>query len=239
MPSRNSGFASDHAKPSTDPWYFTFRLVRTIWLRSSQRIRPCAAARRRPSSARSPPAGWAGRTGAGVATRFSLQARGRGAPGKGRSSPQLDSVRASASLASATSSGTVSGLGTGTGRPTVGAGAASRLASVTSTLAVPKTSGSPEAPLDARPVLTGTDLLAGGAVLVVALLAWASLILAHLGAHSLLRAVLLGAGVLVVVCGLALLGGRFRVRRDVGGVVVALVCAGIAAALTFPGFSYG
>jgi len=88
-------------------------------------------------------------------------------------------------------------------------------------------------------VLTGLDLLAGGALLVVALVAWASLALAHLGAHSLPAVLGLSA---VAFALLVLLGrriGRPRLRADIGGVVVALVCAGLAAALTFPGFSYG
>jgi hypothetical protein len=112
---------------------------------------------------------------------------------------------------------------------------------VTSTLAAPTRDGSPdEVPADLRPVLTGTDLLAGGAVLVVALLAWASLILANLGEHTLVRSVLLGLGLLAVVLAIVAVGGRrVRFRADVAGVAVALVCAGIAAALTFPGFSYG
>ena len=111
---------------------------------------------------------------------------------------------------------------------------------MTSTLAVPTSAGSPEAPADARPVLTGTDLLAGGAVLLVALLAWASLILAHLGSHTLVGAVLVGLGLAAVTLAVVAVGGRrVRVRADLGGVVIALVCAGIAAALTFPGFSYG
>jgi hypothetical protein len=118
---------------------------------------------------------------------------------------------------------------------------------VTSTLAGPTTSGpvgedgEDKAPGDRR-VLTGTDLLAGGAVLVVALLAWASLVLAHLGLHSLAGAVGLGLAMLAVVVVLAVLGGRrhrVRVALDPAGLVVALVCAAIAAALTFPGFSYG
>ncbi|MCA1713197.1 MAG: hypothetical protein LC789_16790 [Actinobacteria bacterium] len=112
---------------------------------------------------------------------------------------------------------------------------------MTSTLAVSTTSGVPDDErVDVRPVLTGTDLLAGGAVLVVALLAWASLILAHVGHHGLLAALLLGLVLLGAVAAAAVLGGRrVRFRPDAAGVVVALVCAGIAAALTFPGFSYG
>jgi hypothetical protein len=112
---------------------------------------------------------------------------------------------------------------------------------VTSTLAVSTSSEVPDAePVNDRSVLTATDLLAGGSVLVVALLAWASLVLAHVGHHSLVGSVLLGLAGLAAVVAVAVLGGRrVRFRADAGGVLVALVCAGIAAALTFPGFSYG
>ena len=95
----------------------------------------------------------------------------------------------------------------------------------------------PEEPLDPR--MTALDLLAGGALLVVALLAWASLALAHLGRHSLPAVLALTAAALVVVGLVARTGSRGRVRGDTAGVVVALVAAAIAAALTFPGFSYG
>jgi hypothetical protein len=114
---------------------------------------------------------------------------------------------------------------------------------VTSTLAGPSTAdgvGADEAP-PARAVLTATDLVAGGALLVVALVAWASLILAHLAAHSLVGSLLLGLGMLAVVVAVAVFLGRprIRVRADLGGLAIALGCAAIAAALTFPGFSYG
>ncbi|MCU1693087.1 MAG: hypothetical protein JWM64_2178 [Frankiales bacterium] len=90
-----------------------------------------------------------------------------------------------------------------------------------------------------RATLTGLDLLAGGALLVVSLVAWASLALAHVGHHSVpgvaaLTLVALAAGALLVAR-----RAPFRVRADLPGVVVALGCAAVAAALTFPGFSYG
>jgi hypothetical protein len=86
--------------------------------------------------------------------------------------------------------------------------------------------------------LTGLDLLAGGALLLVALVAWASLALAHLGVHALasVAGVVLAALALV---GLVLRRHRPRARRDRAGVAVALGCAAVAGALTFPGFSYG
>lgn len=116
---------------------------------------------------------------------------------------------------------------------------------MTTTLAGPATAPPADVhePPDGRPQLTGLDLLAGGSLLVVALVAWASLALAHLGRHT-LPAVLgltVVALVAVVALGLGRRGGprRVRVRPDGAGLVVALLCAGVAAALTFPGFSYG
>lgn len=89
--------------------------------------------------------------------------------------------------------------------------------------------------------VSSLDLLAGSAILVTALVAWASLALAHLGQHSL-------GGVLGLTA-LALVGifllvrrvsrGRVGLRGDRAGVVTAVACAAVAAALTFPGFSYG
>jgi hypothetical protein len=89
--------------------------------------------------------------------------------------------------------------------------------------------------------ITGLDLLAGGAVLVIAVVAWASLALAHLGRHS-LPAVLALSAVALLVVALALWTasrGPVAVRADLPGVLLAVACAGVAAALTFPGFSYG
>ncbi len=92
---------------------------------------------------------------------------------------------------------------------------------------------------DARPVLTGLDLLAGGALLVFSLLAWAALGLAHAGAHSVPAVLGVGLGGTLLVAVVAARSGRVRVRADAPGVVVALLCAAAAAALVFPGFSYG
>ncbi len=115
---------------------------------------------------------------------------------------------------------------------------------MTSTLAGPAATLSPDpdaVPAVARLTLTGLDLLAGGALLVVGVVAWVSLGLAHLSAHSLpavLGLSLLALGLLVA---LALLVPRRRltVTADLPGVGVALGCAAVAAALTFPGFAYG
>lgn len=97
---------------------------------------------------------------------------------------------------------------------------------------------------DAAPAVpvTAVDLLAGGALLLVALLGWAALTLSHLGAHSLPAVLLLALGALAVGAALAVLGTRrrgLRLAADLPGVAVALGCAAVAAALTFPGFSYG
>ena len=85
----------------------------------------------------------------------------------------------------------------------------------------------------ARP--TSLDLLAGGAVLLVALVAWASLALATLGVHSGAASVLLGVAGTVAAGWLV----RGRAAPDRAGVLVALGVAAVAAALVFPGFSYG
>jgi len=108
---------------------------------------------------------------------------------------------------------------------------------VTSTLAGPSSRRVEASGADAAETsVTALDLLALGAVLVLALVAWASLALAHVGAHS-LPAVL---GVTAVALGLVAPGARrVRVRADVPGVLVALACAAVAAALTVPGFAYG
>jgi hypothetical protein len=116
---------------------------------------------------------------------------------------------------------------------------------VTSTLAGPSASPSsapdPHDPGHGR-TLTGLDVLGGGALLVVALLAWASLTLAHLGAHSLPVVLLLSVAALAGIVGLStVVARRARVSfsADLPGVAVALGCAAVAAALTFPGFAYG
>ena len=116
---------------------------------------------------------------------------------------------------------------------------------MTSTLAGPSASPATD-PADepAEPLrsLTGLDLLGAGALLVVGLVAWASLTLAHLDAHSLTAVALLTLLGLLVVGGVAVLSARrlgLRVRADVPGIAVAVGCAAVAAALTFPGFSYG
>jgi hypothetical protein len=116
---------------------------------------------------------------------------------------------------------------------------------VTSTLAGPDATLSPDPadePRSPGAAITGLDLLAGGALLVVALLGWASLALAHLGAHSAPAVGGLALGALLVVAGLGVLAARRRgigLQADLPGVATALACAAVAAALTFPAFSYG
>ena len=91
------------------------------------------------------------------------------------------------------------------------------------------------------PAVTGLDLLAGVPLVVVALAAWSALALAHVGAHSLpaVLVVTAVASALVALVGWRTARGRVRLTADRTGVLVALGCAAVAAAMTFPGFSYG
>jgi hypothetical protein len=78
------------------------------------------------------------------------------------------------------------------------------VAGVTSTLAGPSATASTEPAAQPQPgegALSGLDLLAGGALLLVALLGWASLTLAHLGAHSLPAVTVLTLVAFAVVAG--------------------------------------
>ncbi len=111
---------------------------------------------------------------------------------------------------------------------------------MTTTLAGPGTARPVEgSPPPARPVLTGLDLLAGGSLLAVSVIAWASLGLAHLGRHSLPAVLAVSVPVLLLVALVVARVGRPRVRLDPAGVAVALGCAALAFLLTYPGFSYG
>ncbi|MBC7372675.1 MAG: hypothetical protein H7323_01620, partial [Frankiales bacterium] len=111
---------------------------------------------------------------------------------------------------------------------------------MTTTLAGPGAARRAEgAPPPSRPVLTGLDLLAGGSLLAVALVAWASLGLAHLGLHSLPAVLAVVVPVLLVVALVVARVGRPRVRLDPAGLAIALGCAALAFLLTYPGFSYG
>ncbi|MCW2606272.1 MAG: hypothetical protein JWO60_965 [Frankiales bacterium] len=89
-----------------------------------------------------------------------------------------------------------------------------------------------------RPGLSTLDAVALGLVLLVALLGWTSLGLAHAGVHSgvgavLITLVVLGAGAALLV------RGGLRLRPDVPGLAAAAAAAAVMAALAFPGFSYG
>ena len=116
---------------------------------------------------------------------------------------------------------------------------------MTSTLAGPSTTAATDAPEPAHDpcrTLSGLDLLAGSALLLVALLGWASLTLAHLGVHSLGAVLVLTLVAFAVVAGLSGLVARrrgVRVNADLPALGIALGCAAVAAALTFPGFAYG
>ena len=110
---------------------------------------------------------------------------------------------------------------------------------MTSTLAGPVTSVRAAVPAErvrTRTTITTLDLLAGGSLLTVALVAWASLALAHLGAHSVPAVAVLFA---VALAAVVVFGRRVRVRADWSGVAVALGCAAVSFLLTYPGFSYG
>ena len=129
----------------------------------------------------------------------------------------------------------------GPARP-AGPGPPRTIIAVTSTLAGPSSTREQDAPEPGsrrRATLTSLDLLAGGALLLVALVAWASLALAHLDAHSLPAVLGITAVALLLVVLAARRSGRVRVRSDGRGLLVALACAAVSAALTFPGFSYG
>lgn len=92
------------------------------------------------------------------------------------------------------------------------------------------------------PTVTTADLVAGLPILLTAIVAVSSLVLAHAHHHSLSGVIALS---LVVVVALATLvvrayrGGRFEVTSDRGGVVAVLACAIVAVVMFIPGFSYG
>lgn len=116
---------------------------------------------------------------------------------------------------------------------------------MTSTLAGPSATRSPdpdESQSAARPSVTGLDLLAGGALLLVALVGWTSLGLAHVGEHSLAAVAVLSVAGLAALVALGVVVARRRgvgLRLDLPGVLVALGCAAVALVLTGSGFSYG
>ena len=89
---------------------------------------------------------------------------------------------------------------------------------------------------ETRPPLRVTDVLAGGPVVVLAVVATVSLAWAHLGHHS-LPAVLLTSAAILVAIGYAL--RRTRVASDRAGLATMLGCGVVAAVMFFPGFPYG
>jgi hypothetical protein len=87
-----------------------------------------------------------------------------------------------------------------------------------------------------RATLTVTDLVAGVPVVVLAVVALASLVLAHAHRHSLPGVLVLSA---VALAGLGFACRRVRVVGDRWGVVAVLGCGALAAVMFLPGFSYG
>jgi hypothetical protein len=96
-------------------------------------------------------------------------------------------------------------------------------------------------PSEPRPaVLYGSELLVGGLVVALGLLAWAGLALAHLGRYSVLAAfglAVVGCAVLLAVAWRA--RGRPRLTPDPAGLVMVAGLALVAGLLFFPGFPYG
>ncbi len=90
-----------------------------------------------------------------------------------------------------------------------------------------------------RPVINLSELIVGGAVLAVALLAWGALALAHLGWFSLGSAIGVWAVALAVVAAGCWRWARATVRVDRAGCVGVIVLAAIAAFMVLPGFHYG
>jgi hypothetical protein len=92
-----------------------------------------------------------------------------------------------------------------------------------------------------RPQLMLTELLVGGLLLAISLVAWASLALADLGHQTLAGSLLLGLGALAILAVVVVLVPRLRpqVRVDRGGLVSMVVLAAFAGVLFFPGFHYG
>jgi hypothetical protein len=101
-----------------------------------------------------------------------------------------------------------------------------------------------ESPGRATPVAGGlwlSEALVGGLVATLAVVAWLSLVLAHLGAHSLgAVAALSGAVAAAAALGLARVRRlRVPVRIDRVGVAGTVAVGALAAVMFFPGFHYG
>jgi hypothetical protein len=95
-------------------------------------------------------------------------------------------------------------------------------------------------PAQVRAALTAGEVLVGGAIVVVGLVAWAGLALAHADRHSLGGALLLAA-LAAAALAVPLLRARPRaaVRLDRGELLTLALPAAVAAVLLFPGFPYG
>ncbi len=90
------------------------------------------------------------------------------------------------------------------------------------------------------PTLWLSEVVVGALVVTLGVVAWMSLVLAHLGAHSLggvvaLSGVVLGAGAVWLGTGRR----RIPVRLDRTGLAGTALLAGLAAVMFFPGFHYG
>jgi hypothetical protein len=95
------------------------------------------------------------------------------------------------------------------------------------------------APSREQATITSLELLAGGSVVVVAVVGWVALALAELGLWS-LPAVLLVAAVVLAAAVIAVRRwAPVQLRSDRAGVLVAIGCAAVAAVMTFPGFAFG
>src|ERR1700712_3228009 len=83
-----------------------------------------------------------------------------------------------------------------------------------------------------------SEFVVGLLVLIVALVAWAALGLAHLGLFSLPAVLLLSAAGLALVVGLVVRFAPLRVRPDPVACVGLLALAVLAAVMFLPGFAY-
>ncbi len=99
-------------------------------------------------------------------------------------------------------------------------------------------SGSPDEPAT-RPVLNLSELVVGGALLAVALLAWGALALAHLGWFSLGAALGLWAAACIVVVAVCWRWAPVSVRFDRAGCAGVIVVGAFALFMVLPGFHYG
>ena len=95
------------------------------------------------------------------------------------------------------------------------------------------------APAATRPTLTATDLVAGGPVVVLAVVATMSLAWAHAHRHSLAAVLLSSALVLAVLTTLVARLAKPRIKADRAGVAAVLGAGVLAAVMFLPGFSYG